>query len=62
MRLSSRVFACKRASAKEQVCTQVRASNYIALTTISYKASQLLAWPERPFSYGFVRKAKEVLK
>ena len=59
MRLSKGVFDCKCASAKEQLCTQAQDSNYIALITISYKASQLLNWPERPFSYGFVRKPRK---
>ena len=59
VRLSRGVFACRCASAKEQLCTQAHENNYIALVTISCKVSQLLIWPERPFSYGFVRKPRK---
>ena len=59
VRLSRGVFACRCASAKEKQCTQAQENKYIAPTTISCKVSQLLMWPERPFSYGFVRKPRE---
>ena len=59
MRLSRGIFACKCALAKELWSTQAQDSNYIALITMSYKASQLLIWPERPFSYGPVRKPRK---